>query len=146
MPSRIDQRAAIQNVLAETQGQPLAESGRRLFAELGYMADRRLPIATVRQFADSLDPNGTLTDRERESLAELKSLHLLFQLTGAELHAQRELFDDGTEPTLFRCTRSGKYDWYQIAVTATSDSDSVKQLALLANHIGLRALRNTKFV
>ena len=52
------------------------------------------PIATAEAFCEQLDPGGMLTDREHKSLDSLDSLHLLFQLTDAELTAQRHLFDD----------------------------------------------------
>jgi adenine-specific DNA-methyltransferase len=85
MPDRIDQREALATVLKEFDGRPVAEIAKKLFAALGYESNRRLPISTAKQFCTQLDPGGRLTERERETLDQLTSLHLLFQLTDGEL-------------------------------------------------------------
>lgn len=95
MPDRKDQREALLATLAGFGTAPLADAARSLFATLGYQSDRRLAIATAKQFCDRLDPHGKLTDREREALAPLQALHLLFQLTDAELQAHgADMFED----------------------------------------------------
>src|ERR1035441_10785415 len=94
MPPTIDQREAIAAALREFDGRPVADAARKLFATLGYSSDRRLPIASAKQFLTQLDPGDKLTDRERETLDQLTSLHLLFQLTGIELDAHGDLLDD----------------------------------------------------
>ena len=94
MPATIDQREAIAAALREFDGRPVADAARKLFATLGYSSDRRLPIASAKQFLTQLDPGDKLTDRERETLDQLTSLHLLFQLTGIELDAHGDLLDD----------------------------------------------------
>ncbi len=94
MPATIDQREAIAAALREFDGRPVADAARKLFATLGYSSDRRLPIASAKQFLAQLDPGGKLTDRERDTLDQLTSLHLLFQLTGIELDAHGDLLDD----------------------------------------------------
>lgn len=96
MPAATDQREALIAALADFESYPFFEASRRFFATLGYQSDRRLPISTVRQFCDQLDPQNRLTDREREALGSLKSLHLLFQFTDAELAAHTDLFDNKT--------------------------------------------------
>ncbi|MDX9862083.1 MAG: TaqI-like C-terminal specificity domain-containing protein [Rhodospirillales bacterium] len=73
---------------------PLADAARNLLATLGYESERRLPIVSTQQFCAQLDPGGKLTDREREALDRLSSLHLLFQVTDAELATHGDLFDD----------------------------------------------------
>lgn len=96
MPDRTDQRETLAATLAAFDTAPLADAARRLLSNLGYQSDRRLPIATAKQFCAQLDPDGKLTDREHETLNELQSLHLLFQLTGSELGSSNDLFDDSS--------------------------------------------------
>ena len=94
MATRTDQREAIAGALKALESQPLADASGRLFTILGYESDRRIPIASAQQFREILDPNGILTAREHEALDQLKSLHLLFQLTDAEIEAHSDLFED----------------------------------------------------
>lgn len=93
MPSQIDQRENIADCLGLFQSKPFAGASRQMFETLGYKSDRRIPIATPKQFREQLDPQARLTANEVESLGELQSLHLLFQLTDTELGSQRGLFD-----------------------------------------------------
>ena len=97
MASPNDHREAIVAALKGFESQPLPVAARRLLAVLGYQSDRRLAIATPQQFCKQLDPQGRLTDRERESLSELESLHLLFQYSEAEFDAHPDMLDDGTQ-------------------------------------------------
>jgi hypothetical protein len=94
MGARTDQRETLAKALKGFENQVLAEASRRLFTTLGYESDRRLPIATSKQFREQLDPHGKLTNREREVLDQFKSLHLLFQLTDAEVEVHGDMFDD----------------------------------------------------
>src|SRR3989344_5433493 len=94
MTARTDQREDIAAALKALGSQPFAEAGRRLFATLGYKSDRRIPIATPKQFCEQLDPHAKLTDRERSELGQVKSLHLLFQIWDVELAAHADMFDD----------------------------------------------------
>ena len=94
MSARTDQREAIAATLKALEGQQLADAGRQLFATLGYESDRRIPIATPQQFREQLDPHTKLAAHERDALNQLKSLHLLFQLTNAELDVHSDMFDD----------------------------------------------------
>jgi len=97
MPDRIDQRDALAAVLKEFDGRPVTEVAKKFFATLGYDSNRRLPITTAKQFCAQLDPGRKLTERERESLDQLSSLHLLFQFTGGELDDHvGDLLDNGT--------------------------------------------------
>jgi adenine-specific DNA-methyltransferase len=96
MPPSTDQREAIVSALRAFESPLLADAGRRLFATLGYKSDRRISIATPKQFREQLDPNGKLTAREGDALGQLNSLHLLFQLTNAEFDAHGDMFDDTT--------------------------------------------------
>jgi len=93
MTTTTDRREDIVAVLSGFESRSLPDAARDFFATLGYQSDRRLPIATVQQFCEQLDPNGRLTPRAQETLGRLQSLHFLFQLTDAELSAQAELFD-----------------------------------------------------
>jgi adenine-specific DNA-methyltransferase len=106
MSDRSDQRETIIASLKAFDSQPLAEPARKLFATLGYQSDRRLPIATPAQFRAQLDPTNKLTDREREALDGLQSIHLLFQLSDAELTAHGDLFDD---PSAVQTTKIESY-------------------------------------
>jgi adenine-specific DNA-methyltransferase len=92
--ARTDQREAIAAALNAFESQPSAEAGRQLFATLGYHSDRRVSIATPQEFRDHLDPQSRLTERERDALEKVNSLHLLFQLTNAELDVHGDMFDD----------------------------------------------------
>src|ERR1700730_4226038 len=96
MPGRTDQREAIVAALNGLESQPMADAG-RLFSALGYESDRRVPIATPKQFREQLDPFGKLSSRESEALEQVNSLHLLFQLTDSELAAHGDMFDDPNE-------------------------------------------------
>lgn len=106
MPTAIDQREPIIAALKAFDGQSFPDAARQLFAALGYRSDRRIPIANAKQFCESLDPAGKLTERDREALAQTTSLHLLFQLTGAELDAHGDLLDD---PTAVAATKIESY-------------------------------------
>jgi hypothetical protein len=89
-----DLRPNITAALQDFDTLPLPEAATRLFQTLGYASDRRLPIATTAQFVTALDPAGKLTDREREALDNLTSVHLLFQITDTELDVHGDLFAD----------------------------------------------------
>jgi adenine-specific DNA-methyltransferase len=97
MSERIDLRKDIEDALRAFGSTSLPVGAKRLFSTLGYASQRKLPIATAKKFCEQLDPGNKLTDKQRESLSSLKSLHLLFQLTDAELSNQRGLFDDPNE-------------------------------------------------
>src|SRR5215813_5324219 len=96
MAAYTDHREEIADALKAFESQPLLEASRRLFATLGYRSDRRVAIATPKQFCEQLDPHGRLTDRERGELGQVKSLPLLFQLSDAELAAHTDMFDDAS--------------------------------------------------
>ena len=90
-----DFRQPILAALRDFDTYPLPEAAARLFATLGYKSDRVLPISSVAEFCGTWDESGILTAREREALDSLTALHLLFQLTDAELTMQRDLLDQG---------------------------------------------------
>lgn len=94
MPAAVDKREAIAATLADFDSYSLVEAARRFFGTLGYESERSIPISTTRQFCEELDPEGKLTEREREQLDALTSLHFLFQLTDAELTSHGDMFDD----------------------------------------------------
>ena len=97
MSERSDQRKNIEDALRAFGSTSLPDGAKRLFSILGYTSQRNLPIATSKQFCEQLDPGKKLSEKQREPLYSLKSLHLLFQLTDAELRSQRDLFDDPNE-------------------------------------------------
>jgi adenine-specific DNA-methyltransferase len=94
MPEPGDQKKSIEAALNEFASSSLVDASRQLFSTLGYQSRRRGSIKTVKQFREFLDPQEKLTDRECSALDRLKSLHLLFQLTDADLASQNDLFDD----------------------------------------------------
>jgi type I restriction-modification system DNA methylase subunit len=94
MPDRIDQREAIAAALKDFESYPLPEAATRLFKTIGYESRRTVKIKSVADFRRSWDENKCLTDRECEALNTLSSLHLLFQLTDAELTNQTDFFND----------------------------------------------------
>jgi adenine-specific DNA-methyltransferase len=96
MPNRVDQREALITALQGFAGRPFPDASRNLFRKLGYDSNRHIPIATPGQFCSQIDAQGRLTDRDRESLNRLTSLHLLFQFTGAELDTHGDLLEDRT--------------------------------------------------
>ena len=115
MTERTDQRDAIAAALAAFAARPLAEAARGLFAALGYASDRRVPLATPQAFIGQFDAAGRLTDRERETLQRLASLHLLFQLTDAELTSTGDLFDD---PAAVQATQIHSYLFFAAELPA----------------------------
>ena len=94
MPGQIDQREAIVTALKALESPRLADAARQLFATLGYESDRRIAIATPKQFREQLDPHGKLNAREGDTLDQVNSLHFLFQLTNSEFEAHVDMFHD----------------------------------------------------
>jgi adenine-specific DNA-methyltransferase len=94
MAASTDRREEIASTLKAFSGQPLGATARRLFATLGYQSERTIAIATPQQFLEQLDPQGRLNAPERDSLRQVAGLHLLFQLTDAELDVHADMFDD----------------------------------------------------
>jgi|GEM_PF-4943782 len=80
-----DLRENIQAALADFQSLPLPDAARRLFGVLGYESERTIPLRGVKGFLTTFDPQSRLTPKEKETLSNLSSLHLLFQLSDAEL-------------------------------------------------------------
>ena len=91
-----DLRTQIQTALADFESYPLKEAAVRFFNTLGYASERSLDISSVQEFCEAWDKDKNLTDREREQLNQLDTLHFLFQLTDAELTSQSDLFDSAT--------------------------------------------------
>lgn len=96
MTGAVDQRDHIAAALTDFGTYPFPDAARRLLGTLGYKSDRSLLISSAQEFITKLDERKVLTNREREALSQLQSLHLLFQLTDAELSAHTELFDSKT--------------------------------------------------
>jgi adenine-specific DNA-methyltransferase len=92
----MDLRENIQSALADFQSLPLPDAARRLFGVLGYTSERTIPLRGVKDFLTTFDPQGKLTQKEKETLSNLSALHLLFQLSDAELTQQTGLFDSKT--------------------------------------------------
>ena len=106
MAAPTDQRKSIAAALKAFESQRLPDASRQFFAALGYESDRSIPIATPRQFREQLDPHAKLTAGEREALDKVNSLHLLFQLTNAELDVPGDMFDD---PKAIHATKIESY-------------------------------------
>jgi hypothetical protein len=101
-----DLRVDLTTALAAFGTRPLPDAARGLFATLGYQSKRTMRIASVKQFCEHWDTDGTLTAKERTSLNRLSALHFLFQLTDAELAIQTALF---TNPSVVDGTRIHSY-------------------------------------
>lgn len=94
MPNNIDLRENIASTLGSFATQPLADASKSLFRVLGYASDRSVPIKSAKAFQNQFDPEERLNTTEIKSLNATNTLHLLFQLTDAELTTQGGLFDD----------------------------------------------------
>lgn len=79
-----DLRESIQTALAAFSQKSLREAALGFFAALGYESDRSLPINSLDDLRENLDPNGSLQESNAH-LSLWKSVHLLFQLTKSEL-------------------------------------------------------------
>jgi len=77
-------REQISAALTGFVAKPLREASRNFFKTLGYSSDRTLETGSVNQFCKTYDPKGTQLDRF-EPAARWQSIHLLFQLTGADI-------------------------------------------------------------
>jgi hypothetical protein len=131
MTDRVDAREAISAALKDFTVYPLPEAASRLFATMGYTSERRVPIASTKDFCERFDPQCKLTDRERKSLDCLDSLHLLFQLTDAELTAQRGLFDD---PAAVETTKINSYLFFAAELpSATYTRTALSSIARAIN-------------
>ncbi len=65
---------------------PLPDAAAGFFESLGYTSSRKLAIHSLAQLQELLDPHGSLTE-ENAILSRWRSIHLLFQLTEAEIKA-----------------------------------------------------------
>ncbi len=88
-----DLRESIQTALGHCAGGNLAASAKALFETLGYQSERTAPW-TLDSFlelaASSAKP---LTAKDREELQKLNALHLIFQISDAEVSGTGDLFD-----------------------------------------------------
>ena len=82
-------RLSIQSALAAFADNPLREASLALFNSLGYRSDRALSINSLDELCANLDPNGLLSN-ETALLDRWNSVHLLFQLTDAEIRESSE--------------------------------------------------------
>ena len=78
LPSEI-----IHGLSALAQGS-LDLAARTFFAALGYRSERTLPIHTLAELKQHLDPNDSLTE-QNACLSRWRSVDFLFQITGSEL-------------------------------------------------------------
>ncbi|MFH1028817.1 MAG: hypothetical protein V1791_12515, partial [Pseudomonadota bacterium] len=85
-PVSADIRPNIRSSLAGFATQPLSVAAREFFRALGYTSDRTLPINSLDQLREILDKGGYLTEGNA-FLSHWRSVHLLFQLTQAEINA-----------------------------------------------------------
>jgi len=76
----------IQPALAAFGTAQLKDAALGLFASLGYSSQRTLAINTLAELQSTLDTNGLLTE-ESALLSRWRSVHLLFQLSEAEIKA-----------------------------------------------------------
>ena len=115
MSSRQDQRESIAAALKTLGSRPFVDASLQLFSTLGYTSERRMPVATPREFCEQLDPHNRLTDRERETLDQVKSLHFLFQISDAELSVHTDMFEDVHE---VQATKIESYLFFAVELAA----------------------------
>lgn len=84
-PVSTDIRPNILSSLAGFATQPLSVAARELFRVLGYTSDRTLQINSLDQLLEILDKGGYLTEGNA-LLSRWRSVHMLFQLTEAEIN------------------------------------------------------------
>ena len=76
----------MKSALANFQTLPLKDAARQLLAKLGYQSARTLAVDSLSQLQELLDPHGSLTE-QTALLSRWRSVHLLFQLSEAEIKA-----------------------------------------------------------
>lgn len=81
-----DIRSNIRPLLAGFATKPLSIAAREFFDALGYSSDRTLPINSLDQLRKILDKGGYLTEGNA-LLSRWRSVHMLFQLTEAEINS-----------------------------------------------------------
>lgn len=79
-----DHRSQIATDLQSLTAAPLRQASLDLLATLGYKSDRSLPVNSLAEFRELLDPNDLLTD-STALVNRWRSVHLLFQLTASEI-------------------------------------------------------------
>lgn len=72
--------------LAALRGGALRPAAAEFFSTLGYQSTRTLPLDSLAQLREMLDPRGVLTE-EGALLSRWRSVHLLFQLSEDEIKA-----------------------------------------------------------
>ena len=83
MPAANFQMQLLASLTALRTG-PLRQVATDFFAALGYQSTRTLLVDSLAQLRDSLDQHGSLRE-ENALLSRWRSIHLLFQLSGAEI-------------------------------------------------------------
>ena len=76
----------MKTALSNFQTLPLKDAATGLFATLGYESARTLAVDSLAQLRELLDPHGSLTE-QTAFLSRWRSVHLLFQLSEAEIKA-----------------------------------------------------------
>jgi hypothetical protein len=81
-----DLRASIKSALSAFAAPPLRSAATDLFHTLGYQSVRTLSVDSLAQLQERLDPHSSLTE-QTALLSRWRSVHLLFQLSEAEIKA-----------------------------------------------------------
>ncbi|MBE7498466.1 MAG: DUF3800 domain-containing protein [Verrucomicrobiaceae bacterium] len=81
-----DLRASIKSALSAFAASPLRSAATDLFHTLGYQSVRTLSVDSLAQLQEHLDPHSSLTE-QTALLSRWRSVHLLFQLSEAEIKA-----------------------------------------------------------
>lgn len=80
---------ALRTALAAFVAQPFREASLNLFAGCGYRSTRRLAVNSLAELRSHFDTGGLLTEASAV-ISRWRSVHLLFQLTDAELRLATE--------------------------------------------------------
>jgi len=79
----------MKSALANFQTLPLKDAACQFFAELGYKSSRTLAVDSLAQLQELLDPHGSLNE-QTAILSRWRSVHLLFQLSEAEIKSETD--------------------------------------------------------
>jgi type I restriction-modification system DNA methylase subunit len=120
--------------LCKLAGDNFPKAAVEFFASLGYRSKRTLPITSVEELQELLDPGRYLTE-QNALLSKWRSVNFLFQLTGTELQsnaAQNLLLLEGD---VYDAKVIKSYVFFAIDLDAASGSPSRSQLSKITRSL-----------
>jgi len=93
--NEIENKIEIQEAIQNFASKPVLDAAIHFFNALGYKSDRSIAVNSVEAFCQQFDPNDNL-NHPNALKDHWKSIHLLFQITDAELSNQLSLFQDNS--------------------------------------------------